>query len=108
MNEDIECKACGRITFAWERNRRCPSCGLLIRPIMLDAPVFGFDVAIKVRDGSWNTMIVKKHFWTNSEKTARRRAKYTPYFIEVVAVEPLTEKEWLGAYGDPRDKSKFS
>lgn len=105
---DIECKVCGRITFGWEVNVRCPHCHWPVRPVASEEPVFGWDVAIKIRDGWAESKIVEKHFLTSDEKTARRRAKRTPGFLEVVAVDPLSERQWISAHGDPRDKSKFS
>lgn len=111
MNEaakDIECRVCGRITFEWEHNKLCPQCHWPVRPVELEEPVFGWDVAIRVADGGMKSKIVEKHFVTPSEKTARRRAKLTPGFQSVAAVNPLSERQWISGYGDPRNKLKFS
>jgi hypothetical protein len=105
---DIECKVCHRITFAWDQNTNCPECHWPVRPVVLSAPIFGWEVAIKVRAARGATEILEKHFFTPSESAARSRAKRTPNFVEIAAVCPLTESQWIGGYGDPRDKSKFS
>jgi hypothetical protein len=105
---DSECQVCHRITLSYETNKLCPGCSWPIRPVTLSEPVAGFDVAVRVRVGNFESKIVRKNFWTTDEKEARRRAKRTRSFVEVAAVLPLTERQYLGAYGDPRDKSKFS
>lgn len=105
---DIICPVCHRISFAWETNKLCPDCFWPIRSAKLTAPAAGFDVAVRVRSSALATKIELKHFWTTSEAEARRRAKRTRSFVEIAAIQPLTESQYLRAYGDPRDKSKFS
>jgi hypothetical protein len=106
--KDIECQVCHRITFAWEKNTNCQVCHWPVRPVLLEEPVFGWDVAIKIRAARGATEILEKHYFTSSESAARNRAKRTPNFVEIAAVRPLTESQWINSYGDPRDKSKFS
>jgi len=108
MTTDIECQVCHRITFEFETHSVCQECHWPVRPVKLTEPVFGFDVAIKIREGSIETKVIEKHFWTDDEKTARRRAKATRNFVSVAAIRPLTERAYCSAYGDPRDKSKFA
>ncbi len=105
---DIECKVCHRITFAHETNINCPACHWPVRPVVLTDPAFGYEVAIKVRNHNHTTAIVEKHFCTPTESAARSRAKRTSNFIEIAAMRPLTETQWLNSYGDPRDKTRFS
>lgn len=106
MNTDIECQVCHRIEIG--DRTRCEGCGWPIRDIPMDEPVFGFDVAIEVRLGFCKTEVVEKHFATSSPTAAKNRAKRTRNFVSVLALRPLSERSYCAAYGDPRDKSKFS
>lgn len=100
--KEIECQVCHRITFEFETHQFCQGCHWPVRPIVLNSPIFGFDVAIGTRPGNFETVVVEKHFMTPDEKTARRRARATRNFSKVLAVRPLTEEQYTGAYGDPR------
>lgn len=105
---DVECQVCHRITFAWEQSTNCQQCHWPVRPVPLSEPIFGWDVAVVVRVPRGTTAILEKNYFTPSESTARNRAKRTPNFVGIAAVRPLTEAQWIGAYGDPRIKTKFS
>lgn len=97
--KDIECPKCGRITFAWEKNMMCPDCHWVVRPRLVEKP-FGCDVLVQVREGQ-GTKVIEKHY-KGTPAVARKRAKNVPRFDAVLAVVPLTESQWLGAYGDGR------
>jgi hypothetical protein len=108
MSNDIECQVCHRISLAYENHKTCQQCHWPIRAEQLDAPIFGYDVAIQISRTACDSEVITKHYRTPDEKTARRRAKTVHNFRQVLAVRPLTEKQWIGGYGNPFDKSKFS
>lgn len=99
MKTDIECQVCHRIEIG--PRTHCESCGWPIREITLDAPVFGFDVAVEIRLGFCKTEVVEKHFATSNPTIARNRAKRTKDFVRVLALRPLTEQRYISAYGVP-------
>lgn len=100
MSPEIECQVCHRLEFG--DSPICQECRWPIREIQLDAPVFGFDVAIEIRlPGLCNTKIIEKHFAAKTAAAAMSQAKRTRDFIRVLALRPLDEKHYIAAYGVP-------
>lgn len=73
----------------------------------MDDPPFGYDVCIELNAGFMRRETIQKHF-LGTQSRARRRAMEVPRAVKVLKMEPLTERQWVAAYGDPRLKRKFS
>lgn len=97
---DVECPRCHRISFAWESNSSCVACHWTIRPSSVDKP-YGCDVLVETRATNLGTAAQVRHYKGN-EKTARRRARLVPGFVQVLAVVPLSKATWLSCYGEGR------
>lgn len=97
--QDIECPKCHRIDFG--QRVHCESCGWTIRPTPVDGKPWGFDVLIEIRTGMAGTAKEVRHY-KGSEATARRRVVAVPNYVRVLAVVPLSETQWLNAYGEGR------
>lgn len=100
MSAEIECPVCARIEFAG--GSICQACRW---PFSVtreeDRAAFGYEVLCEVRTGMVGTREDPRHYKGN-EMTARRRAKSVPNFVRVLAVRPLTEAQYVRAYGDGR------
>lgn len=59
---------------------------------------YGFDVEIQLNGGRG---IIEKHF-TGSEATVRRKCMLTKCAQSIVSMRPLTHKQWVFTYGDPK------
>jgi hypothetical protein len=100
MNKEIECHVCHRLEFG--DRVTCEVCGWPVRDVKLGEPVFGFDVAIEIRlPGLCNTKVIEKHFATPSVTVAKNRAKRTTNFVQVLALRPISETNYIRAYGVP-------
>ena len=97
--KEIECAVCHRLEFS-ETVKNCANCHWPLRPVELDEPAFGYELAIEIRVSYWETKVIEKHFQTPDEKMARRRAKRTPHFSRVLAIRPYSEENYLRAFGD--------
>jgi len=60
---------------------------------MSDKP-YGFDVTYRTTDGRELTC-----HYVGSERTARRKAMLRSCATEVIAVTPISEREWTRLYG---------
>lgn len=67
---------------------------------------FGYDVEIEVATGPASSKVITKHWRSKSEAHARRSGLLVPCAKQVLKCTPLTEKEWITAYGDPRMKAE--
>lgn len=97
---DVECPKCHRIDFGWSANPRtfCADCAWVIRPTPVDNP-YGYDLLIEVRGQSGRAEKQEKHY-KGSESRARNQAKRVPCFTRVLAAVPLSEAQWIAAYGE--------
>jgi hypothetical protein len=96
---EIECPKCHRIDF--EARRHCAGCTWTIRPTPVEGTPYGFDVLIEVRKPSLIFDTVAKHY-KGSEAKVRQRAKTVSGFSRVLALVPLSEAQWINAYGEGR------
>lgn len=62
---------------------------------------FGWDLEIEIRTGMVGTETRNVHY-RGTEKKARRQALMQRNFVRVVKATPLTEKQWISAYGSGR------
>ena len=93
----VECQVCHRVDFS--ESAVCSLCDWPIRPLVLEEPVYGFDVCVQIQEGS-QLRWIEKHFKTSSEARARAAAKRSSRsFVCVLAVRPLTETQYIAAYG---------
>lgn len=98
--DSVECQVCHRIEFN-SKATECAECWWPIRPVVLDEPVYGFDLCVQIRECN-RLGTVTKHFKTDKEARARASAKRSVRnFVAVLAVRPLTEQQYIGAYGAP-------
>ena len=95
---DIECPRCHRISFSWETRYACDGCHWPIRPPAVAEP-YNFDVLIEKRSANGMTATTQVRHYKVNETTARRRARPLG---KVLAVVPLTQTQWLAAYGEGR------
>jgi hypothetical protein len=95
-----ECQVCHRIDFG--ERLHCAECDWPIRSYVLAQPVYGFDLRIEVNPTGNRVEQRTVHFKTSSEAVARSRAKRVRDFWKVLAVRPLTEKQYIDAYGEGR------
>lgn len=95
--QDIECPRCHRIDFGFRAKSFCQACHWNIRPTPIAAP-YGYDVLIERKAPNMTTTTEERHFKGN-ETTARRRARSIG---RVLAVVPLSQQQWINAYGEGR------
>jgi hypothetical protein len=99
--KDLECQVCHRLEFG--NSPFCMECKWPLKPVDLGEPVYGFDLAVQMRVGAVLTEVVTKHYKTASEKSARAKAKANVRnFSAVLAVRPLSERQYIAAYGEGR------
>jgi hypothetical protein len=71
-----------------------------------EVKAFGFEVDIEIATGVGASKTITKHWRLKHVSQARSKGMLTPNARRVLAVRPLTEKEWIAAYGDPRMKAE--
>ncbi len=99
MTADIECPKCDRIDFEFDTHMHCAVCGWTIRPPQVENP-YGHDVLIVIRDYTNGlTRREVRHFKGNQTRV-RNAAKRVTGYSRVAALVPLTEAEWIRAYGE--------
>ena len=95
--QDIECPRCGRITFSWEKNILCAACSWVVRLPIIDKP-YGYDVLIKQFING--VEIITECHSKGKESAARSAAKRKAGFRAILSMVPLTESQYIGAYGE--------
>lgn len=71
-----------------------------------NAKAFGYDVEIEVWAGPASTKTIWKHWRVKTISAAKQRGMLIANAKGVLQCLPLTEKEWITAYGDPRMKAE--
>ena len=67
---------------------------------------FGFDVDIEVATGPASSKVITKHWRTKSVSLAQAKGRLVSCAKRVLKCTPLTETQWIAAYGDPRLKNE--
>ncbi len=67
-----------------------------------DYGAYGWDVT--VRFGPPRLCEETFHWRGCSAAAARRKGMLKSHAVEIIAVEPVSEEEWIRAYGDPEQK----
>lgn len=63
--------------------------------------VFGCAVVLNLRAGLMETRQIEPH-WIGREAECRYKAMMVPGFVRVEKITPLTQEQFIRAYGDPR------
>ena len=79
---------------------------LVEKPLEKTAPAFGFDVEIEIADGPASSKTIWKHWRLKRPAQARGKGMLVSCAKRVLQVLPLTEKQWIAAYGDLRMKAE--
>lgn len=82
----------------WELER-CPSCqATSFKPGPYPPPdVYGYDLVVSLNTGG-----EERCHYAGTEKAARKKALMRPHAKEVISAEPLTEEQYVRAYGRAR------
>ena len=79
---------------------------LVEKPAEKVADVFGFEVEIEIATGPASSTTIWKHWRLKHQAMARNRGMMVSCAKRVLQILPLTEKQWIAAYGDPRMKAE--
>jgi hypothetical protein len=104
MSDYVECPKCRRLNFDFEASRICPACKWVIRPTPVEK-VFGCDVLVEVRIAGGRSELQEKHY-KGQPAQARTNAMNRSGAMRVLSIIPLSEEDYIRAYGDPSMKGE--
>lgn len=102
---DTICKVCDRVHFEGNATVNCEKCKWPLpgrrAAIFEQEKPYGHDLIVEVLNGMSGRKRIEKHY-KGCESTCRRRATMNRGFLNVIAVRPLTEAQYIAAYGEGR------